>query len=86
MGEEVEKVYGWVRFEPDLQVDDSNSSSLRSTTVRCRATNVAGAQQPELSPKQRGYLYNGWHSLTYHHPQSLPPSIPAHSRVSSGDV
>jgi len=45
------KSFGWVRWTAEVP---------RTAQVCCRATDTEGKTQCEISPKQRGYLYNGW--------------------------
>ncbi|GMH78644.1 hypothetical protein TrLO_g14636 [Triparma laevis f. longispina] len=47
------KSFGWVRWS-------ANVSAENTTEVCCRATDSEGKTQCEISPKQRGYIYNGW--------------------------
>jgi len=61
MNEEIEKDgshknFGWVRWNVTI---DKGESGVKKE-VCCRATDAEGKTQAEISPKQRGYLYNGW--------------------------
>lgn len=47
--------FGWVRWEAELP--------MQIKQVCCRATDSASQTQPRISPKQRGYLFNGWSKL-----------------------
>ena len=49
------KNFGWVQWELELELDGEGGAS-----VCCRATDSEGVQQPEISVKKRGYLFNGW--------------------------
>lgn len=57
-----EPYYGWVFFTAAVPVKAVNENN-EAVKLNCRATNREGEQQPRISPKQRGYLYNGWHEL-----------------------
>ena len=46
--------FGWVRWMVRIPLIEGRAE------VVCRATDAEGVTQPEVSPKQRGYLYNGW--------------------------
>ena len=56
----------WVRFQLDnVKISSSYSptSQVGGTTIMCRATDESGITQPKVSPKQRGYLYNGYNEI-----------------------
>ena len=57
--------FGWVRFQASVVIPPTYPSSNlhNSSTILCRATDEGGMVQPETSPKERGYLYNGWHRV-----------------------
>ena len=57
--------FGWVRFQAYVAIPPTYTSSNlhNSSTILCRATDESGMIQPETSPKERGYLYNGWHKV-----------------------
>ena len=50
------KSFGWVRWEAEVEVEKGQDK----TVVCCRATDTEGKTQLEISPKERGYIYNGW--------------------------
>ena len=58
--DESQKNFGWVRWEAKIA---RPGSADETATVCCRATDTDGNEQQEISPKQRGYLYNGWHKV-----------------------
>ena len=63
LSEEVEedgshKSFGWVRWNVTIERGDDE------TEVCCRATDSEGKTQVRVSPKQRGYLYNGWSKVS----------------------
>ena len=49
--------FGWVRWKTNVGV---SLNSNHVTDVCCKATDTEGKSQVEVSPKQRGYAYNGW--------------------------
>ena len=49
--------YGWVRWSLDAPL-------AGSATFVCRATDAVGTTQPEVAPKNRGYIFNGWSKKT----------------------
>lgn len=49
--------FGWVRWTAQVPL---RCREHGPTEVVARATDAAGTVQPEVAPKQRGYLYNGW--------------------------
>ena len=51
--------HAWVRFEADVTIPVSTPDS-KKIYIHSRATDSNGLIQPKYSPKQRGYLYNGW--------------------------
>ncbi len=56
--------YGWTRWAATVPHRNSaEASDPRSVTVCCTATDAAGNRQSKVSPKQRGYLFNGWHMV-----------------------
>ena len=54
--------FGWVRFYSTVNVTAGDEAE--NTEVICRATDEDGTTQPRISPKQRGYLYNGYNRIT----------------------
>ena len=50
--------FGWVRWTASVVAPTQGSS-----TVVCRATDSEGITQVEVSPKQKGYLFNGWSKM-----------------------
>ncbi len=56
------KSFGWVRWTARV-INGSGDGGDEEMRVCCRATDAQGISQIEVSPKQRGYLYNGWHSV-----------------------
>ena len=63
---EVEHInkYGWFRFCATIKIP-AQISELKdfNMTIMCRATDNNGIMQPQVSKKERGYLYNGWHKV-----------------------
>ena len=57
--------FGWVRFQASVAIPPTYTSTNldNSSTILCRATDEDGMVQPKTSPKERGYLYNGWHKV-----------------------
>ena len=61
--------YGWVRFYlNDVDINEAFYLAIQKQSneirVMCRATDENGNRQPEVSPKQRGYIYNGYNRIT----------------------
>ena len=61
--------YGWVRFYlNDVDINEAFYLAIQKQSneirVMCRATDENGNRQPEVSPKQRGYVYNGYNRIT----------------------
>ena len=48
--------FGWIRWEASLP-------EVKTSSVCCRAIDTEGNTQPAISPKERGYLYNGWQTV-----------------------
>jgi sulfite oxidase len=57
-GNEVHR-HAWVRFSAEVPVDTKNTKNGK-IYIYSRAKDSEGNVQPEVSPKQRGYLYAGW--------------------------
>ena len=49
--------FGWVRWSAELVATNKTTT----TSVCCRATDVEGNTQREVSAKERGYCFSGWH-------------------------
>ena len=49
----------WIRWVARVPAPHTQAHAR----VCCRATDADGHAQPRVSDKQRGYLYNGWHSI-----------------------
>ena len=50
--------HAWVRFESVVAIPKDNKNE--KIYIYSKATDSNGLAQPKYSPKQRGYLYNGW--------------------------
>ena len=51
----------WVRFIADMPITISDTDTLLTDiSFHSRATDSQNKMQPRISPKQRGYLYDGW--------------------------
>ena len=54
----------WLRWSADVPLPrGSGADGERRCVVCCRAFDLHGQSQPRVSPKQRGYLYNGWYKV-----------------------
>lgn len=49
--------FGWIRWSASI------IAPTQGGTVVCRATDSEGITQVEISPKQKGYLFNGWSKI-----------------------
>lgn len=84
--------YGWVRYSAKVKipapVTNSNSVVEVEPTISlwCRAEDSNGEVQPEISPKQRGYLYNGWNKVTVTVRTAPPTSVPVAASNSATGV
>jgi len=71
--------YGWVRFSARVQVKipthEVKEGNTVDVSVWCRATDSSGEMQPEVSLKQRGYLFNGWNKVGLKAALDCPPSV-----------
>uniref|UniRef100_A0A7S3LNJ1 Cytochrome b5 heme-binding domain-containing protein n=1 Tax=Aplanochytrium stocchinoi TaxID=215587 RepID=A0A7S3LNJ1_9STRA len=52
--------HGWVRFVADVDAGTIKDKAIVEICALARATDSNGNVQPQVSTKQRGYLYNGW--------------------------
>ena len=57
------KKFGWVRWTATASTLGRGTALDGKIKVCCRATDAEGTTQIKVAPKQRGYLYNGWHSV-----------------------
>ena len=55
--------FGWVRWNVKMKVEMEEKKENKMLTIWCRATDDKGEIQPRTSPKQRGYLYNGYNQI-----------------------
>lgn len=68
VGDDAHSFHGWVRFEvdiaiPDVDISSSSNGAFQNIRICSRARDASGNIQPQISVKQRGYLYNGWNVI-----------------------
>ena len=59
-----ERSYSWVRFHSSIQLQSISKQLVDNHfVILSRAVDEDGLVQPEVSKKERGYLYNAWHKV-----------------------